>query len=407
MLTEERRSDTLDDLLAGPISNQLAYARRALASVGPLGASIVEDLSPSWLPSVSVARLISARRFNEWGRGLAFDTAALGAFMERVERVSAYLGPDHIQTLRVVADNSSLPVLSLSDLGLCNFQKYLKWDADERSTANTYVRVTKVVDGSLHLAPASRVFLRHDLGRIDYSCSTGLAAHFTAEDAINNAILECLERHFHHLATFSRLIQFTEVVVDVDLNIDELLIRLKRRGFTVRIFHSDVMAPLHAFVVELIHPSDTTRLSKHSRYHCSIGWNAEIAIERTITEMIVRRCSAGWNPDSGTSSPRPIALSLPWSSSQRKPRALCDLRNETNRSLQELIKIANRLESNIFICDLTHPHIRLPVFRALMPGLQPNFDLLGYVPIDFRSRVTPHLDIFGSVTRDIECGNFM
>ncbi|TBD34874.1 YcaO-like family protein [Rhizobium ruizarguesonis] len=390
------------------VPSPIAHVRRSLARIGDLGLTLIEEMSPTWLRSVKVVKILSSRRFNEWGRGLDLADASIGGVMERVERVSAHLAQQHVPVVWLAPERAELPVVGLSQLGLCNFQAYLNWDEQEANVENAFVQMSRFGDDANVLAPASRVFLSNSVGRLDFSCSTGLAAHFSREEAIERAILECLERHFHHVAMFGQKM----LPQEIDLSgitsrrlrqaIDELL----DTGFKIRVLRFELLSPLHSVVVSLEHRSDGDDLKKHSKFHCAVSWELEHGIERAITEMIVGRCAANWHPSpmsAPSMHPIPPIFSDPIHPAVM-PSEFSAIDPLARR--EALASIGNRLGSDFLLCDLTNPEIQLPVYRALAPGLQPNFDLLGFDPSDFRARVTPHLSIYSDVRETVLSGSF-
>lgn len=384
------------------LGDKVADVRRTLSRLGQLGSLLIEDASPSWCKSAKVVRVVSSFRLNEWGRGSDISEAALGGVMERVERLSAFLANKHIPIFATTIGAAQLPALGLSQLGLCNFQRYLGWREKENQLENRFVEVYRASDKAPFLAPASRVFLRSGIGLTDHSCSTGLASHFSSSEAIERAIVECLERHFHHLATFNavrlRTISISRVKSDA---LSRILDELLANGFSVRVFYSGDLLPLHSIVAFLTHPSDDSKINRHSRYHCSVHWNPEEAIERAITEMLVGR-AAGRHVGSGLVRAEPQIAET-----AEGEVDLCELATEEEIDrTSTAIDVAKRNGSEVYLCDLQHPEIGIPVFRALTPGLQPNFDLLGLDPLDFRSRVTEHLDIYPDVVADVGRGIF-
>jgi SagB-type dehydrogenase family enzyme len=328
--------------------------------------------------------------------------------MERVERLSAVLAAGHVERVITAPAKAPLPVVTLSDLGLCNFQRYEKLDDTERTRENVFVRVERLADGAPFLAPASRVFLGYDEGLRDHSCSTGLAAHFDRAEARDRAVMEVLERHFHHVTTFNRLDDVRTIVLDRLENdlLGQTLGGLESLGFDCRVYYVPCFEGLHSVLVTLDHESDHgASPNRHARFHCTIQWDVECAIERALTEMVTARCYARWSPGRlrrrGATAPPAVPHPTP-----RGHVHVSSLKRHPKDPAAVFGAIAEAFQTQIFLCDLTHETVGLPVVRALIPGLQPNFDLLGRAPTDFRARITPHLDSFDSWAASVARGEF-
>jgi hypothetical protein len=69
-------------------------------------------------------------------------------------------------------------------------------------------------------------------------------------------------------------------------------------------------------------------------------------------------------------------------------------------------RIAKSLGVEVFWADLTLDVLKIPVVRVLVPGWQPNFDLLGQDPLDPRSRITAWLKRYPQWVRKVRKGQF-
>jgi SagB-type dehydrogenase family enzyme len=395
-----------DDISENTFTCTIAGVTQSLLKSGTSGSFSLEDFTPSWLDSVSIAKVVAENGYSEWGRGLTWDIAALGAVMERVERISAIEAAKHAQLRRGSLGTSASNTLGLGDLGLCNFQRFLGIDTQEPTLLNSFAPLKRYSDNEAYFAPASRIFLRYTDGIKDYICSTGLASHFDRDKAIERGVLEILERHAHHVMLFNAPTSVRLVdIYDTHLGASFLCKRLYNAGFELCVTYSDMYPCLHTVIVMLSHPDDHQGMVRQSKWHCGVHWNLGYALERTLTEMIVSRCASGWQPRSLTSQTS-ARRSDTYVHTDDTCLSLATLPEFTGSHVDALNTIAAKYGTNIFWADLTHPAIGLPAVRVLIPGLQPNFDLLGRTPSDWRSIVTPHINVYDEVIRNIAAGRF-
>lgn len=382
-------------------------ARNALAKLGEMGAVIVEDVTPAGFRSFRAVKIKSPSRMNEWGRGVGLSRAMVGGLMERLERISGYLSAEQVPIVKSRPQDIEGDIVHLRALGLCNFQRYLASEESYDSLPNHFVKVTRAPDGKTFFAPASRVFLRYRGQIPDSSCSTGLAAHFLASEARERAILEALERHFHHVIKFNhpRLEPLLMDESNIDSQLAELLLDLSRNGYRTAAWSTNIAAPLHCVCVHVYRAINDAKIYPFSAlFHFALHWDLSTAIERAITESLVGRIAS----DSASSSRHGLSAyessfisHLP--SSPVKPLAGSAF---SGNRLKALSSIASRLGGEIFLCDLTLKEIGIPVYRALITGVQPNFDLMGLAPNHPRSRLTPHLDLYDTVNERVVRGDF-
>lgn len=360
---------------------------------------ILENRSPPWCPALFVYRPAAARRFNEWGRGLSKSAAQLGALMERVERVSAYLAADSAP-IRRMKSSETRSALTLGDLGYCNFQVFERLDEREPREPNEFVDVKRLSDGEEFVAPASRVFLRKAGLIRDASCSTGLAAGFSVDDAIARGFMEVVERHFHHLYRFGQL----PVTTGMDVGkftapyLRVLSSQLKCIGLSATARCLKVADLLNVVFLNLEHKDDAeSGISVHAQFHVGVHVSEETAFERALTESLVTRISRGWTPAAWRESFVDVAATtLPAN------HTTCALSSSGHDWMR---RVAEALSIEVYHRNLTIPSLGIPVVRVLVPGLQPNFDLLGYSPLDPRSRITHHLTSYKEWIDRVRLGN--
>lgn len=391
----------------GDLRERIRQSRAALQSVGALGAVVVEDMASRWLQNFRFVQIQAPGRMNEWGRGLTHPQAVLGGLMERVERVSAMLAPKHYGIVRSTPDALNGTALTLQDLGLCNFQRYLHRGDEFLSLPNDYVQMSaEGQGGGTTYAPASRVFGRH-LGPVeDFSCSTGLAAHFDPSEAKRRALIEVLERHFHHVSKFND-VPLHRLPLDLVQMTEQqrlLLEELEAGGHEVQAYSVPVSAPLFGVWVTVTRrPSDWTQLPFGAVAHFGLHGELCVAIERALTESLVSRGLYCLRHGERRSRKR----------SQAEERFAIRLQDAEDAGevpvpdhagAQAVEQVLAGLRTRAFFCDLTHPAMGIPVFRALVPGVQPNFDLMGLSPTHPNARITNHLQGYPRWCEEVRAG---
>jgi SagB-type dehydrogenase family enzyme len=383
-----------------------------LQRAGSAGSAVLEDVSPDWLTSFFAFKVLSTPRFNEWGRGTTVQAARIGALMERAERLSAYAAARQVEVFTLAPSRCDGRLITITDLGLCNFQRFESFDEMEPNEPNHFVKAARLRDSESVYAPASRVFLGYQAPLRDKSCSTGLAAHFDREEAIARGFLEVLERHIHHLIRFGG----TEPGPAFDLEADEALTPAARRlveqlrlaEFQITAAEVPFVDELYTMVVRLTHANDEYRhLPLGGRFHVAVHWDAPVALERALTECLLSRAVAKWHPGSHGRRRSRVKKMQPHDWSEPPFGGLSGLPlKPAVTTVKSVIRLATSLGVEPYSCDLTLSKLEIPVVRVLVPGLQPNFDLLGWGPLDPRARITPHLKLYGEWMSQVRSGRF-
>lgn len=381
-----------------------------MTAVGDGGCVVIEDVSPAELStSFFAVRILSTDPFNEWGRGLSSDDATLGGLMERVERLSAVYAQRTLPIHKLRAGTASENVLALTRFGLTNYQRFLFQNSDIDAAENDYVEVQRWNDGATSLAPASRVFLRYRGGVQDSSCSTGLAAHFDPNEARERAALEALERHFHHVTKFNgaAFLQLDVHQAIHDHRLLDLIQKLEQSGIKVSAYSCDVAAPLRSCWVKVSESKDDLEWYPFGAvFHFATHRSVEKCIERGITECLVSRIATNevrLAPRRASPYDREFAAVLDAPRGRAEPEELLPFRGDLLGAIQ---LVSRGFESELYFCELTSPSLGIPVYRALLPDAQPNFDLMGLHPTSPRARITPALKLFEKVSNEVRSGKF-
>jgi ribosomal protein S12 methylthiotransferase accessory factor YcaO len=207
-----------------------------------------------------------------------------------------------------------------------------------------------------------------------------------------------LERHVHHLVRYGALRPSMEVRWE-DVAISSMMEELDRLHFQVRVWLLPVCEDLYAIAVLLDHPADLPHpVSFHGRFHVAIHSDLQTAVERAITECLLSRVVGGWRPKRMRG---PTGSVFDWRT--RRKESIANL--PAKRPLA-VARIARSLGVEAYWADLTLGAVGIPVVRVLVPGWQPNFDLLGQSPLDPRSRITGWLKPYPRWMRKVRKGQF-
>ena len=81
-------------------------------------------------------------------------------------------------------------------------------------------------------------------------------------------------------------------------------------------------------------------------------------------------------------------------------------RNDFTEELKICVKDITKKGNDVLAYDLTHPQIRIPVVRVMIPNLQPNFLMHEFHYLHKNAAVTPHLNIYEEVIENCKRRKF-
>jgi len=395
----------------------VARATKALKKVGKMAFDELEEvghLDPMGLP---VYRVTCGKRFNEWGKGLTPEQSQASALMERVERYSSvpeFRPKINLKRARFV-DLPKGKAISRWEFGPCNIHRAFLGKQRVNETEMDWAPVISLIDGQEYLVPAQEVYFRYpSKGFKDYLCTTGLAAGNTIEEAIIEALSEVIERHVLHIMLFNQ-----SLVKQIDLNsvknkeLKKLIKKLKEKGFTIVANDFSEGWGLSSVSAFVFHPQEISSSKQNAHSCCGTSPDPEIALMRALTEVAQGR-SVNFYKHSLIRDKKGVFKSAQeeykWRTKDPTPISIKDLSNLAKDDFKEEIKVAVAKVAergyNVLVSDLTHPQLNIPVVRVIVPGLQPNFDLLGMNILDKRSAVTQHLKQYPEIVNSCKKRQF-
>ncbi|WP_456325742.1 YcaO-like family protein [Desulfonauticus submarinus] len=317
-----------------------------------------------------------------FGRGFNFDQARIRLYMEMVERFSAYaqIEEEHLTNLlkpqKLVFDSYS----SLKN------KKFNLLDPNSLALDAPYLdekifwlkgKISLPEKNQDILIPAQLVFLFFNPGEISLMSnlgSTGLAAGINQDQAKLNALLEIIERDSETLSLYDE-----KNIFQVDFNgsffenFQQKLLQSEIFVYFQDLSHIHNIPCFKAFV-----------LDKHNNVikGTAANLNPILALINALTEI----------PYSLTDEPSQ-KLNAPL-------KKWTDFQNfSTSNPTQDLTILEEHLfKQNIYplYVDLTHKDLKIPVVRAILPGLEPLADF------DFTSRLRPRL--IAALKKDMKSG---
>jgi ribosomal protein S12 methylthiotransferase accessory factor len=387
--------------LAG--THRLVHPDETLARVKPilpaLGITRIADvtgLDTLGVPVVTVIRPNARSISVSQGKGLTLSAARASGVMEAIEHWHA----EHVQLplkigstseLRLrhrLVDAGGLPRLSVRPL---HDAMRLLWVAgmDLVTATPTWVPFEVVhTDYSLPLIAASGAFVMS---------SNGLASGNHPLEALSHALCELIERDATTLWQLSSRERRHAARLDLGTidNADcrDLLGRLERAA--VRIFAweitSDVGVPAFACTLVDRDPSPARPIAPMDGFGCHPS--RAVALLRALTEAAQSRLTVitGSRDDvrvRGNSPVEDLAASrafLAEHADEHPERSYLDAPDHAGATLDddvawELAQLQAAGLRQVVAVDLTRPELAIPVVRAVVPGLEPLYDIPGYVP---------------------------
>lgn len=376
------------------LADLIKAARSALTQVPRYSKYKLVDVTPASFTEFKAVRVNSVDRMNEWGRGLSKHEAMIGALMERVERVTGRDAAERLEVLHVVPRESASKVVTLTQLGPTNSQLAMGIGSWELDRPNDYVWAKALDGGASVLVPASRAVLRFDSTIEDSSCSTGLAAHFDREESEVRAMMEVLERHFHHIVKFNRLPLARVRPISSSERLEALSEDLRRNGISIDVLQFEHAQPFPGVVVRLSSDREPIdRYSFHAEFHVAVHWRLDTAIERAVTECMVTLLNSRGSKKRVKRSAYDKDFAAHFERCLDTGNLSESAENFSGDRKSAIREITAHLGAETYIIDLTDPELGIPVTRALMTNVQPNFDLMGRSPTDARARITAHLNL--------------
>jgi YcaO-like protein with predicted kinase domain len=350
-------------------------------------------------------------RHNEWGKGISEAQSQASAIMERVERFSSIA--KNWENPLIIKDKKFSEikenVISYWDFVPCNLNRALWTKEKINELPMDWVKIFSLRDKKEKWVPAQMAFLSYRQKKYtDYGCSTGLAAGNTLEEAIAQAIGEVLERHFLHTISLNR--EETETIDLKTANnpeLKKLLKNLKDKGFEILAHNFSGGWNICTVSVFVFNPKEKVIFQKNGYIKYGTAIDPEVALIRAITEIAQNRAVMLYGKyfQSGEtffkSVDKEIAEEYDWRLKNSQKISIQDLpnisRNDFKEDIDLMVQEIARKGYDTLVFDLTHPIIQIPVARIIIPGLQPNFLLLGRKILDKKSRISRHLKIYDQV----------
>jgi ribosomal protein S12 methylthiotransferase accessory factor len=345
-------------------------------------------------------------RHNEWGKGASEEQSKASALMERVERFSSIAG--NWENPPIIKDKKFSEIaeaISYWDFVPCNLNRALWTKEKMDALPMDWVKVFSLRDKKEKFVPAQFVFLGYpQKNYLDYTCSTGLAAGNTLEEAATQALCEILERHFLHTLSLNGE---KTAVIDLDSaqnpELKKILKNLQERGFQIVANNFSGGWNVCTVSVLLFHPEEEGIFEKKYSTKYGTAVDPEVALIRAITEVAQNRAAflsekkVPVEKEEKERIKKEILIAyqertenLPQISIQALPNIS---QNDFQKDLEKLTAEIAAQGYDVLFFDLTHPVLQIPAVRMIIPGLQPNFLLLGREILDKRSRISQHLKI--------------
>ncbi|MEM7541896.1 MAG: YcaO-like family protein [Pseudomonadota bacterium] len=357
--------DTLSEILP-QIENAGITRVSNITGLDTIGLPVVQAIRPN-------ARSISV----SLGKGATVAAAAVSAIMEGYELYQA----EHIR-----APLYSASALELTKVDLKLFDPLMRRSPDELAPQPLlWVEATDLITGGPAMVP-------HDLVSMDFShqsqfgnspflrSSNGLASGNTEDEAIVHAVCEIIERDAMTLWHFSDDTYRSSMAIDQTALPDRL------QELLAPIHDGGMQTNLHELTSEIAVPVFACEIGggAHEPHRALAGFGCHPdplwAAERAILEAAQSRLTmiAGSRDDllksqyggriHQTSS---VAGTRPF------PVSPSELPSDTNRSREYLIDRVKRLALDLIGVEMTGV-FGLPVWRVIIPQLEPPCELSGY-----------------------------
>lgn len=374
-------------------THRVVAPETTLARVNPLRRAMgitrlsnVTGLDSVGIPVVQCIRPNSRSISVSQGKGLDLEAAAASALMESVENYHA--------------ERVELPLALGSWAGLCHRRRLADVGNLTRPTTSRFhadasllwVEARNLLDDKTYLLPFDTVHtdyrLPYPTGSGCFSMSSnGLASGNHPQEALLHALCELIERDAVTLAAVAPPISGGRVMVD---SIDApdcvwLLDRFDQAGIDVSVWDvtSDLGLPTYKVSIADRNASDLSPAFGGNGSGCHP--DREIALIRALAEAAQSRvtCIAA-SRDDGT----PDAYALGISPSARRSQAAAgslDADTETVRFSDRPSIVHDSVDEDVewaldaltragieqvLVVDLTRPEFRIPVVRAVVPGLE-------------------------------------
>jgi ribosomal protein S12 methylthiotransferase accessory factor len=330
------------------------------------------------------------------GKGLTLDAARASGLMESVEHWHA----EHIQLplklgtvneLRFshrLADGGALPHLSVNAFHN-NLRLFWVSGIDLVGGARTWVPFEVVhTDYSLPLLSATGSFLMS---------SSGLASGNHPLEAISHAVCELIERDAATLWHLSSEEHRRRTRVDLstvdDPGCREVLARYERAGVAVFVsdITSDIGVPAFSCTIVDREPNSHRPIAPMGGYGCHPARG--VALARALTEAAQSRLTVisgarddvragGRGPDDDLDAAHRFLDRYGDAPPERGFNEAPDCAHDTVEDdvAWELDRLRSAGIHQVVVVDLTRSEFRIPVVRAVIPGLEPLHDIPGYVP---------------------------
>ncbi|AKT39993.1 YcaO-like family protein [Chondromyces crocatus] len=374
----------------------VAHVRRLMPVMGITRIADVTGLDTLGVPVVMVTRPGARSISVSQGKGLTLDAARASGLMESVEHWHA----EHVQLplklgtvneLRYrhrLIDVGRLPRLAI---GAFHDNLRLFWVAgmDLAVGAPTWVPFEIVhADYSLPLLAGTGCFVMN---------TSGLASGNHPHEAVSHGICELIERDAATLWHLSSEAHKCATRVDLgtvdDLACRDILDRVTRAGVAVFVWEitSDVGVPAFSCTIVDAEPNPYRTVAPMRGYGCHPSRG--VALLRALTEAAQSRLTVitgarddiraqGNGPEEDLRAARHF-LSL--HARQETPRRFDEAPDNPSETLDE--DVAWELErlravglDQVVTVDLSRPELGVPVVRVVIPGLEPLYDVPGFVP---------------------------
>ncbi|WP_437924719.1 YcaO-like family protein [Sorangium sp. So ce291] len=379
-----------------PPDETVARVRPFLPRLGITRVADVTGLDTIGIPVVMVARPNARSLSVSQGKGLTLAAARASGLMESVEhwhaeRVHLPLKQGTVRELsptHALLDVRALPRFAT---GAFHDDLRLLWvpGADLVSGAPTWVPFEVVhTDYSLPLLAATGSFLM---------ASNGLASGNHPLEAVSHAVCELVERDATTLWAFSsdahRLSRRLALATVDDPGCLEALEKYERAGVAVFVWEttSDIGIPAYLCTIVDREPNPYRAIAPMGGFGCHPARG--VALLRALTEAAQSRLTVitgarddvrfgMGKPEDDLDAARRFLAAHGADPTPRSFHAAPDRAGETFD--EDVAWAVDRLRAaglgTIVAVDLTKPEIGIPVVRVVIPGLEPLYDVPGYLP---------------------------
>jgi YcaO-like protein with predicted kinase domain len=382
------------DRIVAP-AETVTKARRVMASMGITRVATVTGLDFIGIPVVMACRPNSRSLAVSQGKGLDLDSARASALMESIELYHAerIAQPLRLATLtELQGELAVVDVARLSRLSISSFHANLKllWieGYDLMKGRPTWLPYEMVhANYTLPLPTGSGCFVMS---------SNGLASGNSVVEAIVHGLTEVIERDATTLWTMQTLAQQDARRVELstvdDLDCRRALDSYRNAEVAVGVWETTTDVGIPAFMCIIIDRRRDPLQTLYPNHGMGCHLVREIALLRALTEAAQSRLTfiAGSRDDRGRDAYRQASeqalatrirerLEAPGGHSFRRvPTHVHDTFEEDVERLLTGLRAVGIEE--VVVSDLSKPEIGIPVVRVVVPGLEPLFEVPGYLP---------------------------